>query len=267
MNELENIGGSRNGLDTGSALTGESSAPLEQARILIVDDNASSRLKLSKAVRNFGHHPEAVENGAKGLERLQSGDIDLLLLDIMMPVMDGFEVLKRMKADPRLREVPTLVISGLDEIEETAKAIELGAIDFLPKTFNAVLLRARVNACLERAQQRARELETLHQIEQLTKAADALDSDDLNPMELGIRDIATRPGALGNLSRVLLNKSTMVYNHRQDQAQQIRNLLGVLMLLLIGASYGLKPALAKLHLADIGNPLGVGLYTMGLTAM
>ena len=267
MDEFEKLRGFKPGLDSGSALTGESSAPPEKARILVVDDSASSRLRLSKAVRNLGHHPEVAEDGAKGLERLQAGDIDLLLLDIMMPVMDGFEVLKRMKADPRLREVPTLVISGVDEIEETARAIELGAIDFLPKTFNAVLLRARVNACLERARQRARELETLHQIEQLTKAADALDSDDLNPMELGIRDIATRPGALGNLSRVLLNKSTMVYNRRQAQTQQIRNLLGVLMLLLIGASYGLKPALAKLHLADIGNPLGVGLYTMGLTAL
>jgi DNA-binding response OmpR family regulator/drug/metabolite transporter (DMT)-like permease len=224
-------------------------------------------MKLTKAVSNLGHNPESAEDGARGLERLRAGGIDLLLLDIEMPVMDGFEVLERLKADPKLREVPTLVISGIDEIHKAAKAIELGAVDFLPKTFNAVLLTARVNACLERAGHRARELETLAQIERLTAAANALDSDDMNPMELEVRDIAMRPGALGNLSRVLLNKSTMVYNRRQAQAQQIRNLFGALMLLVLGATFGLKPALARLYLADVGNPLSVGLYTMGLTTV
>lgn len=239
----------------------------EPARVLIVDDNASSRMKLSKAVRNLGHHPEVVDDGAKGIERLRAGGIDLLLLDIEMPVMDGFEVLERLKADPKLREVPTLVISGLDEVEETVRAIELGAVDFLPKSFNPVLLRARVNTCLERASHRARELETLAQIERLTAAADALDSEDMNPMELEVMDIALQPGALGNLSRVLLNKSTMVYNRRQAEAQRIRNLVGALMLLVLGATFGLKPALARLYLADVQNPLSVGLYTMGLTTV
>jgi class 3 adenylate cyclase/CheY-like chemotaxis protein len=157
---------------TMSELTGEF-AP-EPARILIVDDNASSRMKLSKAVSNLGHRPEAVDDGAKGIERLRAGGIDLLLLDIEMPVMDGFAVLERLKADPKLREVPTLVISGVNAVEETARAIELGAVDFLPKTFNAALLRARVNSCLDRKRLRDQESIYLKQIEVEKKRADDL---------------------------------------------------------------------------------------------
>jgi class 3 adenylate cyclase len=152
------------------ALAGEP----EPARILIVDDNASSRMKLSKAIGNLGHYPELIDNGAKGLERLRAGNIDLLLLDIEMPDMDGFEVLERLRVDPKLRDVPTLVISGLDAVEETARAIELGAVDFLPKAFNAVLLRARINACLEKKRQRSQEERYLKQIEVEKKRADHL---------------------------------------------------------------------------------------------
>lgn len=80
-----------------------------------------------------------------------------MLLDIEMPVMDGFEVLRQMKADKNLGEVRTLVISGVDGIDSIAKAIELGAVDILPKNFDLVILRARVNACLERSRSRDRE--------------------------------------------------------------------------------------------------------------
>lgn len=239
----------------------------DKARILIVDDDAVSRKKLGMAIRNLGHIPEFSADGEKGFERLIEGGIDLVLLDIEMPVMDGFEVLNRMKADKSLRDLPTLVISGLDDIAETAKAIELGAVDFLPKNFDAVILRARVNASLERVRINAREKRVILQIEQLTKAAEVLDSDDLNPMELEARKIATQPGAIGNLSRVLLNKSTIVYNRRQAQTQQIRNLNGILMLLFLGACFGLKPALARLYLAEANNPLAVGFYTMGLSTV
>lgn len=242
------------------------SAQFQAARVLVVDDGTSSRVKLTKAVKNLQHQAEAVEDGAKALERLRSGNIDLVLLDIMMPEMDGFEVLARMKADPKLRHVPTIVVSSLDDMDDIARAIELGAVDFLPKNFNAVLLAARINACLEKNRQRAQELETLEQVRRLTDAADDLDSEELNPLELGLQDIAMRPNALGRLSLVLLNKSIMVYNRRQAQTHQIETLRGVLLLLLVGACFGLRPALARLYMAGIGNPLGVVLYPMALTA-
>jgi len=239
----------------------------QSAQILIVDDNKVSRRILSKAVSNLGHIPLTAVNGEEAIERLHEGGIDLMLLDIEMPVMDGFEVLTRKKDDKDIRDVPTLVVSGLDDIGETAKAIELGAIDFLPKDFDVVIFQARVSTSLERARHRRREKKIISQIEQLTKAAEVLDSDELNPMELEVTELAKQPDAIGNLSRVLLNKATMVYDRRNAQTQQIRNLYGILMLLGLGACFGLKPALARLNLAEIDNPLGVGFYTMGLTTI
>ena len=104
-------------------------------------------------------------NGREALEMLASRPIDLVLLDIMMPEMDGFEVLERMRADPELRTVPVIMISAVDEIAAVVRAIEMGATDYLPKPFNAVVLRARVTATLEKkrledsARHHTRELE------------------------------------------------------------------------------------------------------------
>lgn len=118
--------------------------------VLVVDDHPTNRLKLSLAVRSLGHLTELAENGVQALERLRRGAFDLVLLDILMPEMDGYQVLRQMKADPRLREIPVIVISSLDELESVVACIELGAEDYLPKTFDPLLLRARVNTSLEK---------------------------------------------------------------------------------------------------------------------
>jgi adenylate cyclase len=118
--------------------------------VLVVDDHPTNRMKLSLAVKNLGHLTVQAENGLEALERLRACAIDLVLLDIMMPVMDGFQVLQQMKADPKLREVPVIVISSLEELESVVACIELGAEDYLPKTFDPLLLRARVNSSLEK---------------------------------------------------------------------------------------------------------------------
>jgi adenylate cyclase len=118
--------------------------------ILVVDDHPTNRLKLSLAVKNLGHTTELASNGVEALERLRSGAFDLVLLDILMPEMDGYQVLRHMKADPRLREIPVIVISSLEELESVVACIELGAEDYLPKTFDPMLLRARVNSSLEK---------------------------------------------------------------------------------------------------------------------
>lgn len=97
-------------------------------------------MKLSLAVKNLGHLTVQAENGVEALERLRACAIDLVLLDIMMPVMDGYQVLRQMKADPKLREVPVIVISSLEEFESVVACIELGAEDYLPKTFDPLLL-------------------------------------------------------------------------------------------------------------------------------
>jgi two-component system, sensor histidine kinase and response regulator len=120
------------------------------AAVLVVDDQSINRYMLSQHVAQLGHAVAAVENGRQALERLQAEAFDLVLLDVMMPEMDGYAVLARMKADPRLREIPVIVISGLDEIESVVRCIEQGAEDYLTKPFNPTLLRARIGACLEK---------------------------------------------------------------------------------------------------------------------
>jgi len=120
------------------------------ARVLVVDDNGTNRNMLSRRLTRQGYQVEQARNGSEALDRLAQETFDLVLLDILMPVMDGFEVLERMKRDRRMRVVPVVVISALDEIETVVRAIEMGAEDYLFKPFDPVLLRARIGALLER---------------------------------------------------------------------------------------------------------------------
>jgi len=121
-----------------------------QGHILVVDDHRTSRLKLSLGLKQQGHTVGEAENGVQALDKLRTEAFDLVLLDIIMPEMDGYQVLEQMKADKTLRDVPVIVISALDDLESVVKGIELGAEDYLPKTFDPVLLRARIGACLEK---------------------------------------------------------------------------------------------------------------------
>lgn len=110
--------------------------------VLVVDDSAANRRKMSLAVRNLGHRVEVASGGAEALETLREGSFDAVLLDILMPDVDGYDVLRPVKADPELGEVPIIVVSALDG-GSVVKAIELGAEDFLPAAFDFVVLRAR----------------------------------------------------------------------------------------------------------------------------
>src|SRR6516225_1897993 len=119
--------------------------------LLIVDDNDDNRFTLSMRLEACGYENiVTAENGREALERMRAGPIDLVLLDIMMPEMNGYQVLEHVKATPELRDLPVIMISALDEIDSVIKCIELGAEDYLAKPFNPTLLRARVAACLEK---------------------------------------------------------------------------------------------------------------------
>jgi len=120
------------------------------SRILVVDDNASNRDLLSRRLQREGYRVTSVEGGAAALAMIAAEGFDLVLLDLMMPGMSGFEVLNRLKADGGTRHIPVIMISALDELDSTVRCIEAGAEDYLPKPFNPVLLRARINACLEK---------------------------------------------------------------------------------------------------------------------
>ena len=120
------------------------------SRILVVDDNASNRDLLSRRLVREGHSVTAAESGASALALTTAESFDLVLLDLMMPGMSGFEVLRRLKANTSTRHIPVIMISALDELDSTVRCIEAGAEDYLPKPFNPVLLRARIGACLEK---------------------------------------------------------------------------------------------------------------------
>ncbi len=122
----------------------------EDNPILVVDDNRLNRLKLARSLEREGHAVSVAENGREALELLRSRPFSLLLLDIMMPEMDGFEVLEAMKSDLELRDIPVIVISALEEMESVVRCIEMGAEDHLPKPYDPVLLNARIGASLEK---------------------------------------------------------------------------------------------------------------------
>jgi signal transduction histidine kinase len=134
-----------------------------QGKILIVDDNRMNRMKLSHSVEQQGYIVRLAENGQEALGLLRDEEFDVVLLDIIMPEMDGYQVLERIKGDPDLRDIPVIVISALDEIDSAVRCIEIGAEDYLPKPFNPVLLRARLNASLEKKKLRDLEKAYLQQ--------------------------------------------------------------------------------------------------------
>ncbi len=123
-------------------------------RILVVDDIEANRDLLSRRLSREGHDVAVAGGGIEALEKLQRQEFDLVLLDLMMPDMNGFEVLARMKEDDVLRDIPAIMISAIDEMDTVVRCIEAGADDYLPKPFDPVLLRARINAGLEKKQWR-----------------------------------------------------------------------------------------------------------------
>jgi class 3 adenylate cyclase len=143
-------------------------------RILVVDDVRGNRDLLARRLRRDGHLVVAADTGAAALERLAAQDYDLVLLDILMPDMNGIEVLARLKSDGRWKHIPVIMISGLSEVDAVARCLEGGADDYLTKPFNPVLLRARITSALEKKRWIDRERGYLRQIESEKRRADAL---------------------------------------------------------------------------------------------
>lgn len=118
------------------------------ARILVVDDNDINRDTLARRLENIGHVVVEAEDGRIALEKLTQHCIDIVLLDIMMPGLSGFELLAILKEQPNLRNIPVIIISAADDMESVVHGIELGAEDYLSKPFNLPLLNARIKASL-----------------------------------------------------------------------------------------------------------------------
>lgn len=122
----------------------------EPGYLLVVDDNKVNRILLARGLEGDGHKVETAENGKEALKKLRSDSFDLVLLDIEMPEMNGYQVLETCLQDPELRDIPIIMTSSLDELDSVVKCVELGAEDYLNKPVNPILLRARVNASLEK---------------------------------------------------------------------------------------------------------------------
>ena len=190
--------------------------------ILVVDDDRLNRLRLAHGLQQEGHTSAMAENGRQALEMILSQPFDLVLLDILMPEMDGYQVLEEMKHDARLRDIPVIVISGLDEMDSIVKGIKLGAEDFLPKPFDTLLLKARIGTCLEKKWLRDKELEYFQHVTYLTGAASAVEAGTFEPGSLA--EVATRTDALGHLARVFQSMAREVYAREQRLKQQLQEL-------------------------------------------
>ncbi len=132
--------------------------------VLVVDDDPLNRRLLTNSLEREGHQTRSAVDGESALAALAEESPDVVLLDLVMPGMDGIQLLERIKADEGLRHLPVIVISGVDDAESIVRCIEMGAEDFLPKPFDPVILRARVNAGLNRKRLHDLEQERVHAV-------------------------------------------------------------------------------------------------------
>lgn len=171
----------------------------DAGRVLVVDDERLNRILLRRALETQGWTVAEAPDGRTALEVLRSETTDVVLLDIVMPELDGYGTLAAIKADPALDHVPVIIISGVNELESVVRCIEMGATDYLTKPFEAAILRARLASSLAAKRLRDLEREYLDQVSKVTGAAEALEVGRFDPASLA--DVAARSDALGVLAR------------------------------------------------------------------
>ncbi|HEV8529465.1 MAG TPA: response regulator [Actinomycetes bacterium] len=190
--------------------------------VLVVDDDGVNRLLLSRALERDGHQVRTAANGLEALEALRDGLFDCVLLDVLMPEIDGYQVLEHMRSDPKLRRTPVIMISALEDVESVVRCIEMGAEDYLPKPFDPVLLRARIKAGLARKRLDDLEQEYLEQVGQVVVAAAAVEAGTFERTQLD--GVASRDDALGQLARVFQQMATEVRAREQRLKREVRKL-------------------------------------------
>jgi DNA-binding response OmpR family regulator len=197
----------------------------ERGRILVVEDDPLARSILTRRLRAEGHEAETAESGRQALDRLGRANavpFDVVLLDIEMPELDGYETLSRIKENEGLRHIPVIMISGVDELDSIVRCIEMGATDYLPKPFDAAILRARLNASLAEKRLRDLELEYLEQVGRVIAAAGAVEADAFDPASL--EEVAARDDALGQLARTFQRMALEVRAREDRLRQELREL-------------------------------------------
>jgi CheY-like chemotaxis protein len=206
----------------------QTSAPSEaerterKHRLLVVDDVEDNREILRRRLEREGYDVECAENGQVALERLSAKPFDLVLLDILMPGIDGYEVLERLKQDPKTRDVPVIMISALDDMSSVVRCIERGAEDHLPKPFDPVLLRARISASLEKKRLRDLELAYLGRVNEVIQAATAVEEGTYESGSLA--HLANEADELGRLVRVFDGMAAKVRERELLLKDRVRDL-------------------------------------------
>jgi adenylate cyclase len=145
----------------------------EQASILVVDDDPVMRSMLSRSLEQDGHRVTTSEDGSRALELVRAEGSDVILLDVMMPGLDGYQVLEQLKADPKLRHIPVVMVTGVDDVESAVRCIELGADDYLSKPIDPVLLGARITAGLTKKRLHDLELRHVEEVDRLNQRLEA----------------------------------------------------------------------------------------------
>jgi adenylate cyclase len=161
----------------------EKNANIQSSFVIVVDDNEMNRDMLCSLLEADGHKAAVAENGRLGLELIKANPYDLVLLDVMMPEMNGYQVLEHLKSDAGLRDIPVIVLSALDEIGSAVRCIELGAEDYLPKPFEPILLRARIGACLEKKRLRDQEVRLRNELEEWNKRLEQRVEEQVSQLE------------------------------------------------------------------------------------
>ncbi|MBP7693184.1 MAG: response regulator [Anaerolineales bacterium] len=191
-------------------------------KILIVDDEPFNVDYLEQELEDLDYATISAADGQQALDQVAAEQPDLVLLDIMMPVLDGFAVLARLKADPATRDLPVIIISAMNDLPSVVRGIQQGAEDYLPKPFDPVLLQARLSASLEKKRYRDQEVEYLRQVERLTAAARAIEANQFEAAALA--PVAQRPDALGDLARVFQRMAGEVHAREQRLKRQLQQL-------------------------------------------
>jgi two-component system sensor histidine kinase/response regulator len=205
--------------------------------LLVVDDIEANRDLLARRLHREGYATEMAADGRQALAMIAARKPDLVLLDIMMPEMDGYQVLEALKASPEWRDIPVIAISAVDEIDSVVRCIEMGAEDYLPKPFNPVLLRARISASLEKKRLRDREVNLYRELqsnyEQLTRLTQLKEDlthmivhDLRTPLTSLLSGLMTIEG-LGSLDELQLELLTMGIHGGQTLLGMINDLLDI----------------------------------------
>jgi two-component system sensor histidine kinase/response regulator len=223
-------------------IAGETEAPVQsdgtapgiadmRGHLLVVDDDPANREVLCRRLERQGHEVQTVSSGRDAMRILGEANFDLVLLDIMMPEMDGYEVLSRIKSDGALQHIPVIMISALNELQSVVRCVEAGAEDYLTKPFNATLLKARIGACLEKKRGRDRESALFEQLQSNYKRLQELEQQRDDMRNMIVHDLRTPLTAL--MIGVEMMENDRALNEMQHEIMAIaagggRTLLGMI---------------------------------------